>query len=186
MADQAQPQAQLPDAAQATVAAVPVISAASMDPGRDRQFLYQQFNALGPFSGNKGKSWYKWERKFSQIIENFTEEQKINIFRVILCGVSRGQYQRALEANQFIPKGSLKEYQHAVMLMNSLYIDEDQKIMRMRNSCRSSSFLMILFLLKLIVSKLNSFKLRILVYLRMILSVKIPSLMVFLCRFTIK
>jgi len=121
MADQAQPQAQPPGEA------APVISAASLDLGRDRQFLYQKLNALGPFIGDKGKSWFEREREFSQIIGNFTDEQKINTFRLMVRGVSRSKYQRALEANPFNPDGPMNEHQHAVMIMNSLYIDEDPK-----------------------------------------------------------
>jgi hypothetical protein len=64
MADEAHPQAQ--------PAAAPVVPAASLDPGRDRQFLYQQLNALRPFIGDQGKSWYEWVREFCEIIENFT------------------------------------------------------------------------------------------------------------------
>ena len=48
MADQARPQSQ--------PAAAPVVPEASLDPGGARQFLYQQLNALGPFTGDKVKA----------------------------------------------------------------------------------------------------------------------------------
>jgi len=79
MADQARPQSQ-PAAAPA-----PVVPEASLDPGGARQFLYQQLNALGPFTGDKVKAGMnEREREFSQIIENFTDEQKLNVFRVMV------------------------------------------------------------------------------------------------------
>ena len=63
---------------------VSVIPAAALDPGRDRWFFYQQFKDFGPFIKVKGKTWYGRKREFSQIIENFTEDQKINTFQVIV------------------------------------------------------------------------------------------------------
>ena len=42
-------------------------------------------------------------------------------------GVCRGKYQRALQASPFNPDFLMNEYQHSVMIMNSLYIDEEQK-----------------------------------------------------------
>jgi hypothetical protein len=62
MADQDEPQAQSPAAAAA--AAVPVVPAALLDPGRERELF--------------------------QIIENLTEEQKINTFRGMFRGLSPG------------------------------------------------------------------------------------------------
>jgi len=111
MDDQAQPQAQ------PAAAAAPVVPAASLDPGRYRQFIYRQLNALGHFTGDKGDSWYEWEGEFSEIIENLADEQKINTPTVRV--VSRGKYQGALDANPFSPDGPMNEYQHAVMIMNS-------------------------------------------------------------------
>jgi len=42
-------------------------------------------------------------------------------------GVCRGKYQRALQASPFNPDFLMNEYQHSVMIMNSLYIDEEQR-----------------------------------------------------------
>jgi hypothetical protein len=50
------------------------------------------------------------EREFSQIIENLTDDQKINNFRVILGGVSREGYQRAFASNPSNPDGLMIEY----------------------------------------------------------------------------
>jgi hypothetical protein len=66
-------------------------------------------------------------RELSQIIENFTDERKINTFRVMVRGVSCGKFQRALEANPFNHDDPMNKFQHVLMMMNSLYIDEDQE-----------------------------------------------------------
>jgi hypothetical protein len=45
----------------------------------ESRVLYQQLNVLGPVTVDRGPVvMHGREREFSQIIENFTEEQKIN------------------------------------------------------------------------------------------------------------
>ena len=63
------------------------------------------------------------EREFSQIIENFTEEQKINAlwFEESLV-VNTKELSRLILLILIV-----HEYQHPVMLMNSLYLDGNQK-----------------------------------------------------------
>jgi hypothetical protein len=104
--------------------------------------------------GDEGTTWYEWERGFSQIIEIFTDDQKMNAFRVMVRGVSCGKYQRAF--------------------------------MSVNSSWRLNSSFNRLFLLKLIDAKLGSFKVRILVYVKMISSRKRPFLMAFLSQFATK
>jgi len=60
----------------------------------------------------------------SQIIENFTYYQKMNTFSVMDGKVSRGKYQEVLTGN---PYGPINEYQHGVMSMISLCIDDDRR-----------------------------------------------------------
>jgi hypothetical protein len=93
----------------------------------DRQFLLQESSALGPFTGDKSKNWYGWEREYSQIIDNFSNDRMINTFQVMVRGESRGKFQRALASSRFNPEGPMNANQHAVMIMNFLYIDEDKK-----------------------------------------------------------
>jgi len=79
---------------------------------------------------------------------------------------------RDIEVMMTLPR---KQY-----LYESLYIDQDQKDHEYEKFLEIKQFLVMrLFLLTLIDSKLQSFKMRILVYLRMISSLERPSLMVF-------
>jgi hypothetical protein len=59
MVDQAAQPPAVAAAQSSVLAPVPVIIAASLDPGRDRQLFFQQLNALGPFTGDKEKSLYE-------------------------------------------------------------------------------------------------------------------------------
>jgi hypothetical protein len=44
----------------------------------------------------------------------------------------RGKYQRALASNPFNPHGTMNEYTRTGMIMNFLYIDEEQKYHKYR------------------------------------------------------
>jgi hypothetical protein len=59
LTDQAQP-----DVCQLVVA----LETSALDPGRGREFLYQELHTIVPVSGDKVKTTYEWEIEFSEII----------------------------------------------------------------------------------------------------------------------
>jgi hypothetical protein len=93
-------------------------AAGALDSGRDRRFLYKRLNDLGPLTDSQRKSWYDYEIKFSQIIENLSDDQNIHTFCVMVVGVFHGKYQRTIEVIPFNRDGPLNEYQHAAMIMS--------------------------------------------------------------------
>jgi hypothetical protein len=90
-------------------------NAAAAEVVRGNQLIYDQIAALVTFTGDSD-AWYDWQKNFRRLTREFDNDLKYRVFR-LMCG---GIIERRLDEGG-------DPYQHAVDILNGIYVDEDRK-----------------------------------------------------------
>jgi len=104
------------------VAAAANVAAAEVR--RANQLIYDQIAALETFAGDSDAG-YDWQKNFRRLTREFDNDLKNRVFRLMCGGLAERRLDEALSAHP-VPNGG-DPYQHAVDILNGIYVDEDQK-----------------------------------------------------------
>jgi len=99
-----------------------VMSAAEV--WRANQLIYDQIAALGTFNGDSD-AWYDWQKNFRRLTREFNNDLRYRVFRLMCGGLAERRLDEALSSHPVPDSGD--PYQHAVHILNGIYVDEDQK-----------------------------------------------------------
>jgi len=93
---------------------------------RTNQLIYDQIALLGTFIGDSD-AWYDWQKNFRRLTREFEKDLKYRVFLLMCGGQAERKLDEALSAHPVSDGGN--PYQHAVDILNGIYVMRTKKIM---------------------------------------------------------
>jgi hypothetical protein len=91
---------------------------------RVHQLIFDLIAALGTFTGDSD-AWYDWPKNVRRLTREFDNDVKYRVLRLMCGGLAERRLDEVLSAHP-VPDGG-DPNQHAVDILNRIYVDEDQK-----------------------------------------------------------
>jgi hypothetical protein len=91
---------------------------------RANQLIYDQIATLGTLASDSD-AWHDWQKNFRSLTREIDNDMKFRVFRLMCRGLPERRLEEALSAHPVYNGGD--PCQHAVDILNGIYVDEDQK-----------------------------------------------------------